>query len=512
MSTACSISIVISTLNRANLLGAAIDSICAQNAGGTSYELIIVDNNSTDDTAEVVRRYMQRYAAVRYAFQPEPGVSQGRNLGVQLARAPIVAFTDDDVRVPPSWVSRIQEAFDRHRDAAFVGGPVLPLWAAAPPAWLTERHWGPVSLLNYGDALLTIEASRPLCLITANLAVRRRVFEEVGPFAPEFRRCQDHELLLRFWAAGQRGLYLPDLVVHTEVPQERLTKAYHRMWHERNGRYYALMPISDLFRTRNSAPPRTLWGTPLFVYRQIGAAAVGWLTATLGMNQSIAFYHETCMRRSAGYIRARYAQRVRKRTPPLHEERPHLADAVSPGDRTAEASIPPGMSSNRSVAQPMRRGRVLLVYAMLAVLLTGSARDILSDEEHWPFSPYPMFSAVERSRTLRSLRLFAVTPGAETRELPLLAYEHLQPMDQCRVSTALSWMRRRPDGEQRMKDAARSAFERYEALRHAGKHDGPAIAAVRVYLLQWDLTRWADNVDRPKRRELVAEYRKPAEE
>jgi hypothetical protein len=162
--------------------------------------------------------------------------------------------------------------------------------------------------------------------------------------------------------------------------------------------------------------------------------------------------------------------------------------------------------AQEGVGQLVSRRRLLLVHVVIAVLVLGTARDVLLHEEHWPFSHYAMFSAVDESRWFESLRLFGVTADGQGREFPLRAYAHLQPLDQCRVSTALSWMRHRPDGEARVQDVARRVYERYERLRRANGHDGPALKAVRIYHLGWQLDPWARNADTPDRRDLVTEY------
>src|SRR5690348_3828740 len=94
------VSIVITTYNRCGMLEAALDSALAQESGGVRYEVIVVDNNSTDQTREVVeRRINEGHANLRYVFEPKQGVSHARNTGVANAAAPVVAFADDDVRV-----------------------------------------------------------------------------------------------------------------------------------------------------------------------------------------------------------------------------------------------------------------------------------------------------------------------------------------------------------------------------------------------------------------------------
>src|SRR5437764_2935160 len=121
------ISVVIGTYNRCEMLPAALSSVLAQNAGGVNYELIAVDNNSTDKTREVVESFIARgHANLRYIFEGKQGISHARNAGIAAARAPIIAFMDDDVRAPSNWLISIKRAFDEHPEVDFVGGKVLP--------------------------------------------------------------------------------------------------------------------------------------------------------------------------------------------------------------------------------------------------------------------------------------------------------------------------------------------------------------------------------------------------
>ena len=123
-------SVIMSTYNRGALLEDAIRSMLAQHAAITPpFELIVVDNNSTDNTREIVLdRFARVDPRVQYLFESQQGLSYARNAGIRAARAPLVAFIDDDVRAQPDWVAAIARAFDEHPDADVVGGRVLPIW------------------------------------------------------------------------------------------------------------------------------------------------------------------------------------------------------------------------------------------------------------------------------------------------------------------------------------------------------------------------------------------------
>jgi glycosyltransferase involved in cell wall biosynthesis len=182
------ITVVISTFNRCEMLPAAIESVLTQQASGLSYELIVVDNNSTDSTKQVVHSFIsQGHPNLKYVFEPKQGLSYGRNAGITNARGAIVVFFDDDVRAHPDWLSNIKRAFDLYTEIDCVAGKILPNWKNDPPPWLTTDHWTPLALQDHGNVPLCADQERPLPLAGANLAFRRRVFQD-ALFSPDFPR------------------------------------------------------------------------------------------------------------------------------------------------------------------------------------------------------------------------------------------------------------------------------------------------------------------------------------
>jgi len=310
MTDRCDVSVVVSTYNRCDVLPGALESILAQDTGPVTYEVIVVDNNSTDRTRHVVESMIARgHGHLRYLFEGRQGLSHARNAGIAEARAPIIAFTDDDVRAAPDWVLTIKRAFDRYREVDYVGGRVLPRWPSDPPAWLTRDHWSALALSDFGDAPMYVNADAQYCLIGANLAFRREVFERVGLFQPDFQRVkdgigstEDHELQLRLWNAERQGMYVPDLVVTAEVDARRMTKQYHRRWHTGHGHFYAAMRVADL-----EASTVRLFDVPGHLYRHAVEETLGWFTCQLRGDREAAFHCENRLRFFAGYWRKRRA-------------------------------------------------------------------------------------------------------------------------------------------------------------------------------------------------------------
>jgi glycosyltransferase involved in cell wall biosynthesis len=305
------ISVIICTYNRCDILPKALKSVLSQKSGDTRYEVLIVDNNSTDQTRQVCESFLlEGHHNLRYIFEAKQGISHARNAGIANARAPILAFTDDDVYVADDWVPRIKQTFDKYPGVDGIGGKVLPHWESEPPGWLTREHWTPLALLDLGDSPAQVSASNPICLIGANFAFRREVFDHVGLFSPTLQRVgsgigsmEDHELLLRLWQSERQTMYTPDLVVTAEVQSERLTKQYHCKWHTGHGHFYALMREEEF--ERSSA---RLFDVPAHLYKQAMVNGLELIKHKLSRNDEAAFVYKTRLCFFVGFFRTRREQ------------------------------------------------------------------------------------------------------------------------------------------------------------------------------------------------------------
>lgn len=291
------------------MLPVALESLLAQDTDGVRYEIVVVDNNSTDRTREVIESFIaQGHSHLRYFFEGRQGLSYGWNTGINHARAPILAFTDDDMCVARDYVASIKRAFDEHPEVEFIGGKVLPHWKSEPPRWLTQRHWAPLALQDHGETPYYTNAAKQVCLLSK--ALRREVFERVGLFKHELGRikdaigsAEDHDLQLRVWQAGGQGMYAPTVITFAEVQEERLTKKYHRRWHTGHGHFYALMRVAEFEQGE-----MRLFDVPARLYKQAMKESIGWLKQTLRANEEVAFEHETEVRFFRGFFRQRRKQ------------------------------------------------------------------------------------------------------------------------------------------------------------------------------------------------------------
>jgi glycosyltransferase involved in cell wall biosynthesis len=313
------ISVIVPTRNRSGLLRALLQDLRAQEAGDLEFEVLVVDNASRDDTRAVVLAVAACDPRLRYIYEPARGASLARNRGIASARAPILAFLDDDLRPAPNWVLAGWRAMTAHPEVDCVGGRVEPNWPSEPPPWLTQRLWGPLALqIGRGDGSYFDREHASACLGSGNFVCRASVLRELGGFSPEFLRDEDRELNMRLWRAGKRGLYDDSIVAYAQVQPARLTRRYHREWYVVTGRSHARLRYRDLIdrngRLVDAAPPgRRVWGVPGFLYREFGEQAASWCRLMAHLNFDGAFYHECRMRYLAAYFRHRWRERWRER-------------------------------------------------------------------------------------------------------------------------------------------------------------------------------------------------------
>ena len=192
------VSVVIPTRNRAEYLQVALCSLARQDFGGP-HELLVVDDCSSDGT-----RTMVDGEGVRCVRQQRPsGLNAARNAGVEATAAPLIAFLDDDVYVPPGWLQALVEGAERHPDADAFGGPIRARFEGRTPS-SCGREKPPITTLDLGPH--DVEAEM---VWGANLAIRRRAFESIGPFDEAVSDHGDEEdWLLALRAAGSRIVYL----------------------------------------------------------------------------------------------------------------------------------------------------------------------------------------------------------------------------------------------------------------------------------------------------------------
>lgn len=308
------VSVVLSTYNRGELLTNALDKLLAQETSGIDHEILIVDNNSTDQTREIASSFVKKDVRFRYIFEKQQGLSCARNAGIAAARSDLIVFCDDDVEASPSWIQQNYESSLRFPDADYIGGRVRPIWSAPAPDWVA-KSMSPFALSELGDQPMVVSPSNPHCLVGASLAVRRRALEKAGLFSTTTQRVknsigstEDFDWQMKVWSYGGHGVYDPQIVCATEVPRDRLSKAYHRRWHMGHGKYNA---IGNRPQWQGS---RLVLGVPLFIYRLTARSAFEFLARAFRGPAGVKFGHEAMLLFYIGFIRQRWKMHF-ERTP-----------------------------------------------------------------------------------------------------------------------------------------------------------------------------------------------------
>ncbi|MEA5580827.1 glycosyltransferase [Nodularia harveyana UHCC-0300] len=226
------ISAIICTHNRDSYLGAAIDSLLAQDFRG-EFEVVVVDNGSSDRTREVVEQRLGD-RRVKYVFEPTIGLSVARNTGARVASAEILAYLDDDAVASTSWLQVLYAAYQDNSQLAIAGGKVTLLWPPniEPPSWLSPGLAGNLGAYDLGDSMVYIQQPG-LTPRGLNYSLRRSFLEEIGGFDPHLGRVgknllSNEELQMTEFAL-QRGwqvAYLPQALVAHNVAPERLKRSW----------------------------------------------------------------------------------------------------------------------------------------------------------------------------------------------------------------------------------------------------------------------------------------------
>lgn len=215
------LSVVVCTRERPQSLSRCLASVVACEPG--SGEIIVVDNAPSDSATRLV---CERFPQVRYVLEPRPGLSRARNTGIAAARGELVAFTDDDVEVEPSWIAGLRSGFS-HEGVAAVTGPVLPRRLDSEAAFAFEADYGGLAADLFPRQFDCNFLNQPLGEAPpvwqigagANMAIRRTAFAQAGVFdvrlgAGASGCSEDSELFHRLLRAGLKCRYEPTAVVH----------------------------------------------------------------------------------------------------------------------------------------------------------------------------------------------------------------------------------------------------------------------------------------------------------
>ncbi|MBI2221873.1 MAG: glycosyltransferase [Acidobacteria bacterium] len=317
------VSVLICTYNRAARLGETLE-VLGRTRSRLRWEAIVVDNASTDCTRDVVLELTPSFPApLRYLFEPRQGKSYALNTGIQASAARVIAFTDDDVRIPPGWLDAATTPLLPDDGPDYTGGPVAPIWETPPPRWLDPAGnlGGTIAVKDHGPVAFVFE-DRAKTPLGVNMAVRRSLIDRIGGFRTELGRRgnslmgqEQAEFFCRSRAAGARGLYVPEMALGHHVPASRLTRSYYRRWWYWKGvshaRLHDIQPVTELGVDLRGVP--RLLGLPRFMYGVALRDAVGLLRSVLRRDPVASTEHVMMLAYFVGYFR-----QVRSHVAPSH--------------------------------------------------------------------------------------------------------------------------------------------------------------------------------------------------
>lgn len=265
--------------NRAQSLATAVESVANQTLPlSVGWELLVVDNNSSDETRKVVEDLQQLYPdRIRYLFEAQQGISHARNSGIRNARGEILAFIDDDETADVDWLQNLTaNLFGAEWSGA--GGRILPQWNCARPNWLSgQSHFtlSPLALFDRGTEAGELAESP----FGANMAFRKEVFDVCGGFRTDLGRIgkgmlsgEDSEFGRRVIAAGRRLRYEPTAVTHHPVEKFRVRQEYFLEWWFSKGR-------SDVREFGNQSKEMRLIGVTLRLLAGLVVESLRWMIA-----------------------------------------------------------------------------------------------------------------------------------------------------------------------------------------------------------------------------------------
>jgi glycosyltransferase involved in cell wall biosynthesis len=273
MPDAVDFSVIVCTYNRASNLTSCIAHLAGQEGvDDCAWEVLIVDNNSNDNTKAVVKALRERVGIViRYAFEPQQGLSHARNLGIREASGAHVLFIDDDIHVTPGWLRAFAEAF-RSKDCDAAGGPIIVRSPRPLPKWIRPEMMGFLGGLDYGETPCVLDG-QDRYPFGGNMGFRRATLERFGGFdvglgrkgsgerAEELFKGEEAAYFARVADGGASICYVPEgRVEHHILPYQ---------WRRK---FFLTLHYNEGFQAvQRSAPPsaRKIGAVPLFVIRQL---------------------------------------------------------------------------------------------------------------------------------------------------------------------------------------------------------------------------------------------------
>jgi glucosyl-dolichyl phosphate glucuronosyltransferase len=228
------VSVIICSYNRAAYIPLALQSLVNQTTGAAAFETIIVDNNSSDNTAEVCAAFIATHPQHRiiYLTEKNQGSSFARNTGAAAAKAPLLCFMDDDAIAKSDYIEKIILFFNTHAQAHAMGGRIIPKYIPSQPNWISHHVASLVGNFDYSKSITEFASNRyPL---ESNMIVAKEDFDTIGGFSTAIPGVkgtlriggEGKDFFFRLKAIGKKVFYDPDVIIEHIVEVSKLTPAY----------------------------------------------------------------------------------------------------------------------------------------------------------------------------------------------------------------------------------------------------------------------------------------------
>jgi len=227
------LSIIVCTFNREIYIEKTLDCLQNQSQKKEDYEVLIIDNNSTDNTASICRNFIDRnhLQNFHYFLEKNQGHTFARNMGIQEAKGEYIAFLDDDAMVELDYCAEIIRYFESNPGVMVIGGKITPVFEGNCPSWMSRYLWPLVAGLDLGDKVIEFKHSK--YPIGANMAFRSIAFKNYGYFNTDLGRRggeleggDEKDMIYRLKLGGEKAYYVPSIHVRHIIPESRMRIPY----------------------------------------------------------------------------------------------------------------------------------------------------------------------------------------------------------------------------------------------------------------------------------------------
>jgi len=227
------LSIIVCTYNREKYIEDTLHYLSNQSVDHRQYEVLIIDNNSSDRTASICQGFIENkgHENFYYFLEEKQGLTYARNRGISESKGEYLAFLDDDAWVGNTYCEKIIEFFTRHLDVSAIGGKIIPLYEGTEPTWMTKFLWPLVAGLDLGGEIKEFKYSK--YPIGANMAFRASVFKQYGLFNVKLGRRgkgleggDEKDIVYRLKKDQKKVVYVPSIVARHIIPDFRIQKSY----------------------------------------------------------------------------------------------------------------------------------------------------------------------------------------------------------------------------------------------------------------------------------------------